>query len=236
MYRRPQRDLHSKTTENECTVRIASNLKFGHVEILSYINRAGYMSGHFRLMKQCIKCDGVKALTEYYKSKITKGGYAGTCKSCWPKTTSEVNQKYNSGNKRKIKEYNKIYNACNRKKINLQVNTRYHSDPLFKLRKLVKTRIYHLISHTKHSFRCQEMLGCSLEELKYHLESQFQPWMTWKNWGGHSISTPDTTWDIDHIIPLASACTEEDVYRLSHYTNLQPLCSYHNRFIKRDSL
>jgi hypothetical protein len=41
-------------------------------------------------------------------------------------------------------------------------------------------------------------------------------------------------WDIDHIIPLAPAETEEDVIRLNHYTNLQPLCSYTNRYIKKD--
>jgi hypothetical protein len=41
-------------------------------------------------------------------------------------------------------------------------------------------------------------------------------------------------WDIDHIIPLASAKNEEDLIKLSHYTNLQPLCGYTNRYIKKD--
>lgn len=44
----------------------------------------------------------------------------------------------------------------------------------------------------------------------------------------------DYGWDIDHIVPLSSAKTEEDVIRLSHFTNLQPLCSEVNRYIKRD--
>jgi hypothetical protein len=34
------------------------------------------------------------------------------------------------------------------------------------------------------------------------------------------------SWDIDHIIPISSAKTKEDIIRLNHYTNLQPLCSY----------
>ena len=41
-------------------------------------------------------------------------------------------------------------------------------------------------------------------------------------------------WDIDHIIPISSAITEEDIIRLNHYTNLQPLCAYINRVIKKD--
>ena len=41
-------------------------------------------------------------------------------------------------------------------------------------------------------------------------------------------------WDIDHIIPLSSAKSEEEIIKLCFYTNLQPLCSYTNRYIKRD--
>ncbi len=41
-------------------------------------------------------------------------------------------------------------------------------------------------------------------------------------------------WDIDHIIPISSADSEEDIIRLNHYSNLRPLCSKINRDIKRD--
>ena len=45
--------------------------------------------------------------------------------------------------------------------------------------------------------------------------------MTWKN------HTP-TGWHIDHHTPLASTKTYEDIVRLMHYTNLQPLWSKEN--------
>ncbi len=35
-------------------------------------------------------------------------------------------------------------------------------------------------------------------------------------------------WHIDHIIPLASAKTEEELKSLCHYTNLQPLWAKEN--------
>ncbi len=45
--------------------------------------------------------------------------------------------------------------------------------------------------------------------------------MTWENWGLY-------TWHIDHIIPLSSAKTEEEVYLLWHYRNLRPLSAQEN--------
>jgi hypothetical protein len=50
------------------------------------------------------------------------------------------------------------------------------------------------------------------------------------------IYEPNKSWDIDHIIPLSSAINEYDILKLNHYSNLQPLCSYINRYIKKDNL
>ena len=60
--------------------------------------------------------------------------------------------------------------------------------------------------------------------------------MNWDNKGNpkDGILELNKTWDIDHIIPISTAITEEDIIRLNHYTNLQPLCSYYNRNIKKD--
>lgn len=80
-----------------------------------------------------------------------------------------------------------------------------------------------------------QILGCTYNEFKLHLESKFQPWMNWDNRGPHN-GTPDYGWDIDHIIPLKTATCESDIIRLNHYTNLQPLCSYINRDVKRSMI
>ena len=58
------------------------------------------------------------------------------------------------------------------------------------------------------------------------------------SWDNHGLYNGQQCygWDIDHIIPVSSANTEEDVIRLNHYTNLQPLCSHINRDIKKNSL
>jgi len=70
------------------------------------------------------------------------------------------------------------------------------------------------------------------------LEKQFESWMNWNNKGNPKDGKFEInkTWDIDHIIPLSSATTEEELIKLNHYTNLRPLCSYYNRWIKKHHL
>lgn len=114
---------------------------------------------------------------------------------------------------------------------------KYDNNPLHKL----KTNIKNLIGNSirRHNFkklsRTEQILGCTYDELKLHLEKQFQPWMNWQNKGLYN-GTECYGWDIDHIIPLASATCEADIIRLNHYTNLQPLCSFHNRVTKRNAV
>ena len=64
-------------------------------------------------------------------------------------------------------------------------------------------------------------LGCSITELRSHLESKFQPGMSWDNYG---------QWHIDHIKPLAKFDLTNRVQFLEscHYTNLQPLWAEEN--------
>lgn len=64
-----------------------------------------------------------------------------------------------------------------------------------------------------------DLLGCDFKQLKSHLESKFTNGMNWDNYG---------KWHIDHIIPIASAKTEDEIVALNHYTNLQPLWAEDN--------
>lgn len=100
---------------------------------------------------------------------------------------------------------------------------RLKSDPLFALERLTRRRIN--FAMTKQGYLktspTQEMLGCDYAALKAHLERLFKPGMTWENRGAKG-------WHIDHIIPLASAKTKEDLIKLCHFSNLQPLWAHEN--------
>jgi hypothetical protein len=111
---------------------------------------------------------------------------------------------------------------------------RKQTDPLYKLSQRIRHSIYQSLKKKK-SYKTNstvEIIGCTFEELKQHIELQFEPWMNWNNMGGKIITEQNTGWDIDHIIPISTAKTEEDIIKLNHYSNLRPLCSYYNRFVK----
>ena len=97
------------------------------------------------------------------------------------------------------------------------VNEKLQTDELFKLKFNIRSLIRNAFNRkfTTKSKKTIEILGCSFDEFKIYLESKFDVNMNWENQG--------TYWHLDHIIPISSAKTEEDVYRLNHYTNFQPL-------------
>ena len=169
--------------------------------------------------------------------------------------------KYKEQNKQKIKEQNKQYRLLNKESIKLNIKdkeklrlyarqyrinnpnkhkeyiaNRIKTDAQFKLttniRNLIRTSIYR--QKINKNSKTQEILGCTFEELKLHLESQWEPWMNWDNYGNpkDGLFELNKTWDIDHIIPVSSGLTEQKIIELNHYTNLKPLCSYTNRWIK----
>lgn len=97
------------------------------------------------------------------------------------------------------------------------------SDPMAKLRIMTRGRINGFIKRSgiRKGMKTVEYLGCDWDCVRMHLEKQFKPGMNWDN---HSFSG----WHIDHIVPLASAKTHEDLIPLLHYTNLQPLWASEN--------
>lgn len=94
-------------------------------------------------------------------------------------------------------------------------------DPKNAIADRVRRRINNFMKQNGYKKTCKthEILGCNWDKFKIHVEKQFQPGMSWEN---------RSEWHIDHIIPLASAKTEEDVIRLNHFTNLRPLWAKDN--------
>jgi hypothetical protein len=206
-------------------------------------------------LKQCNKCKEVKGLEDFawqykktgrrqpkckscmnaYSSEIryskqvikknTKGTYLGFCKLIYKPEYFLIYQKAAADNAKLNKQrYLANWRANNigyQHKYNQQ---RKQKDPKFSLilatrslisqsfKRACKGREYK-IDHTV------ELLQCSLEFFIQYIQDKFTEGMTLENYG---------EWHLDHIIPLATATTREDVVRLNHYTNFQPLWAKDN--------
>ena len=153
----------------------------------------------------------------------------------------EYEKEYYQKNKNKILEKSKQYFKDNQQlkqeKNNKRYKERRDNDPVFKLNTNLKRNIRGVLKKNGFSKKSKtlDILGCSYGDFKKHIESLWEPWMNWGNYGLYNGEL-NYGWDIDHIIPSSSACSEEDVYKLNHYSNLQPLCSKINRDIKRDNV
>ncbi len=152
------------------------------------------------------------------------------------------NKNYKENNSYLIKIKRKEYRLLNADKIRndrkLYNRKKRNSDSFFKLKSNISTLIRMSFNNKniKKNTKTEKILGCSFESFKIHLESKFEPWMSWDNYGNpkDGLLEINKTWDIDHIEPISTAKTEEDVIKLNHHTNLQPLCTYNNRFIKNN--
>ena len=116
-----------------------------------------------------------------------------------------------------------------KEKVNIYIKSRKENDSLFKTLSNIRSLIRKSIKYGGYSKRSKtyEILGCSFDEFKIYFESKFENWMNWDNNGLYN-GEYNVTWQFDHIIPISIAKTEEDLIRLNHYTNFQPLCSRKN--------
>lgn len=190
--------------------------------------------------KVCKKCLNEKPVCLFYKQSRNKDGYWNSCVECeknkyrensdkiklrvyeYRKNNKEVvketKKKYYEKNRLRLLEEKKEYQQENRDKRREYLFRKYHNDINFKLTNNIRIRVRSYLRSKKinKNNKTFNIVGCSPEHLKEHLEKQFKDGMTWENYGLYG-------WHIDHIIPLSSAETEDEIYKLCHYTNLQPL-------------
>lgn len=177
--------------------------------------------------KICSKCKIEKEVCEFYNNLSKLDGKRPECKICSNKQSTlynqknkeklkKIKQKYVDNNKEKVRKSKKEWFIKNPDYQNNWSRNKSNTDIIFKLKKNMRSRLGLFLLSKNFSKRNKTfyIIGCSPKSLKEHLEKQFVDGMTWEN---------RNEWHIDHIIPLSSAKTEEEIYKLCHYTNLQPL-------------
>jgi hypothetical protein len=152
--------------------------------------------------KRCSQCTEWKPLTQYTKETRRSDGLYDRCRPCLKEYRhSRLNLDYE-------------YRKNNREKVNTWKRTelarkRENPDEKFiqkRIKENIARRMRFILRGTQKSQKTCELLGCSPEEFKSHLESTFTEGMTWDNYG---------EWHIDHIIPCAAFDQTDDTERMA---------------------
>lgn len=203
--------------------------------------------------KKCTGCKNeFPATLEFFSKKISgKYGVTAKCKNCSNEYNREMYAKhqekrleakkeYGKKNKDGLKqrnrrqylknreariEYAKQYAESNKDAIRGRARkymiNKYHSDTHLKIKMNLSRRMRSFFS--KDGDSTIDFIGCSIDELKLHLEKQFVDGMNWENYGMYG-------WHVDHIRPCCSfdLTDKEQQRKCFHYTNLQPLWAKDN--------
>ncbi len=141
---------------------------------------------------------------------------------------------YYQKNKEKLKERSNAYRQSHKKERNVYLEkrravnnarrrTRFREDIKYKLACVLRARLTWSVKANQRSGVAIRNLGCSIEDLKKHLEGKFTSKMSWSNYNYRG-------WHIDHIKPLVSfdLTDPEQLKEACHYTNLQPMWGVEN--------
>lgn len=183
-------------------------------------------------MQKCYMCGTTEDITPFHKS-------SRRCKPCtkiYKKQYKENNREkiriqdieYRQNNKVYLLDKQRNYRANNsemirekerdyrdrtreeRRKFKREYERKRLQDPIYRLQKTISAVVYGFLKQDKNNLSIKKYLPYSLDQLKKHLESQFESWMTWDNRGIFDPKTWDDnnsttwTWQLDHIIPHSS--------------------------------
>jgi hypothetical protein len=203
-------------------------------------------------LKKCKACGELKSLSEFYRHKQKKDGHNSFCKACgkeqnikWriknPKKVREYHCKWYAKNSEKIKEKAIKRRIENPEKVR-EKNRRWkdknpgkyiesYRRATKKRRSTLKGKLHNVIScamrrslkGSKAGRHWEMLVGYTIDDLKKHLEKQFQTGMTWGNY---------SEWQIDHRIPISAFNfnTPEDIdfKKCWALKNLQPMWAIEN--------
>ena len=144
----------------------------------------------------------------YYKKVRIKKIFRTRCILC--RRMGDAKYREGKGSSKNRRPYFRIYEKEKRK-----------TDIIFKIKKNLRARVSEVLKGRSKSAKTLELLGCSLENLKKHLEDKFEDGMNWDNYG---------VWHLDHIIACANFDLSDPKQQkiCFHYTNLQPMWGEHN--------
>lgn len=172
----------------------------------------------------------IKEALNHEKTKLKKFDESRHWESLWFHHLRKQKQKIkyaqmpsasrSQSQKEKINSVASKWRTNNPSKISA-IRARHRKNPNRRLAMSIRVRVLRVLKGNLKSKPTLKLLGCSVEQLKLHIQSKFSSSMSWSNYG---------QWHIDHVIPCAAfELSEPDQQRKCfHFSNLQPLWKDHN--------
>lgn len=206
------KDGHSSQCK-ECINKRQKRYNDTHKEEIHYRD-AEYRKRNAEKLKEYSNSEYKKAYRKLYReqhkekqAKIQKEWYIKNREKVlerqkqYYKTHTDVKRKYYQQNLEKIKIYSKIYRVKNIEEIHKRDKERHNKN---KLNNNFSNMIWHSLKNKKNEQHWEDLVPYNLQQLKEHLESQFDENMTWDNYGEY--------WEVDHIIP-------QGLFNITNYTD-----------------
>jgi hypothetical protein len=184
------------------------------------------------MVKVCSVCNIEKPLEDFHNKQRGHLGKSELCKLCkkekddkrWENFTQEEKDRRNRIARETYHRNRSIdptYRKEDKDSTRIRKMNYRMSNELVRMKESIRSRIVKYLKKNGYDKKGKtfEIVGTTPEILKEHIGQQFEIGMSWSNHG---------EWHIDHIIPLSSAKNETELYKLFHYTNLQPLWSFDN--------
>jgi len=181
-------------------------------------------------MKQCSSCKIYYEIDNFPQDKSKKDGHKPYCFPCNRQIVNKSSLKRrdkrhlnNIKNRESIQEYNQKYYKSNKHIFQSNYKKYLENNINFKIIHNTRVRINKALKLNLKNSSSTDLLGCSIEEYKLHLEKQFNSNMNWANYGSY--------WDIDHIKPctLFNLSDPEQQKVCFNYQNTQPLPKIENQ-------
>lgn len=198
--------------------------------------------------KKCPFCKTIKQISNFFNNKSTVDNLSAYCRTCSVIANNVQYQKnklqyycklcsklINRGKYCELchivhmKEYRKNYSNKQRENISYKIKSNISRSIRANLKK---------VNMSKRNLKTLTYLQYSIQELKDHLEKQFEPWMTWQNHGSYLITkwndndSSTWVWNIDHIIPQSKlqyhSMGDDNFKKCWALSNLRPYSAKQN--------
>ena len=166
-------------------------------------------------------CDNPQPLTEFHNDKTRTDGLRFRCKTCIKayKKKRYADPEIRRRKREQVSEYAQTEEAIKKRRIREKANN------WKKLKNKLGTRLRNFVIDRSDSPQNQDTMGCTLAQMRAHLEAQFKNGMSWDNYS--------ELWEFDHIVPYKAFPTVKELEDYEKvvcwYKNVRPLHKTQNR-------